>query len=68
MTVQNSDEKSIQQSSTDVVSEDDWRVFDPNEIGAGGAYGLGISAVAPRPIAVITSQSSSGVMNCAPYS
>jgi len=46
----------------------DWRSFDPKDLGAGGTYGLGISAVVPRPIAVITSQSDKGVLNCAPFS
>lgn len=34
----------------------------------GGAYGLLISTVVPRPIALISSQSADGVLNCAPYS
>eukprot|EP00558_Chaetoceros_sp_UNC1202_P001258 CAMPEP_0197258346 /NCGR_PEP_ID=MMETSP1429-20130617/81791_1 /TAXON_ID=49237 /ORGANISM="Chaetoceros sp., Strain UNC1202" /LENGTH=198 /DNA_ID=CAMNT_0042722427 /DNA_START=168 /DNA_END=764 /DNA_ORIENTATION=+ len=33
-----------------------------------GVYGMGISAVTPRPVAVITSQSEDGVVNCAPFS
>lgn len=35
---------------------------------AGGLYSLAISAVIPRPIALVTSQDSVGNINCAPYS
>ena len=34
----------------------------------GGVYGLLISTVVPRPIALISSLSADGVLNCAPYS
>jgi hypothetical protein len=61
--------QSTQLSSNGACDDDEeWKVFDPKDIGVGGTYGLGISAVAPRPIAVITSQNSNGVLNCAPYS
>jgi len=48
--------------------EGEWTVFNPEELGVGGTYGLGISAVAPRPIGVITSHNKEGIINCAPYS
>lgn len=35
---------------------------------SGGLYGLGISAIVPRPIALVSSQDANGVLNCAPYS
>lgn len=35
---------------------------------AGGLYSLAISAVIPRPIALVTSQDKDGNINCAPYS
>ena len=43
--------------------------FSAEELRAsGGAYGLAISAIVPRPIALISSQDEAGVSNCAPYS
>lgn len=46
-----------------------WRHYTFDELRAsGGAYSFLISTVVPRPIALITSQSSAGVLNCAPYS
>lgn len=41
---------------------------DPVEVGAAALYPLVISAVAPRPIAFICSESSAGVRNLSPYS
>lgn len=35
---------------------------------SGGIYGLLISSVIPRPIALVSSHDSNGVLNCAPYS
>lgn len=35
---------------------------------SGGLYGLVISSVIPRPIALVSSQDANGVVNCAPYS
>lgn len=35
---------------------------------AGGLYSLAISAIIPRPIALVTSQDKDGNINCAPYS
>jgi len=35
---------------------------------SGGLYGLVISSVIPRPIALVSSQDANGVINCAPYS
>lgn len=58
-----SDEKGIESPQGN-----DWRSFDPKDIGSGGTYGLGISTIVPRPIAVITSLSDKGVLNCAPFS
>lgn len=58
-------------SSESVRDASEWRVYDPKDIGAAGVYSLGISAVVPRPIAVITTTSSledDGILNCAPYS
>jgi len=41
----------------------------PSELkSSGGIYGLMISAVVPRPIALVSSQDSSGIINCAPFS
>ena len=62
------DTASTVSSNSAMSLEDDWKVFDPKELGCGGTYQLGISAVAPRPIAVITSKSKDNVLNCAPYS
>jgi len=44
----------------------EWKTFDPKT--CQGVYGLGISAVAPRPVAVITSRSEGDILNCAPFS
>jgi len=49
----------------------DWRSYDPNDLTVGERYGLCISAVVPRPVAVITTLSSNegdGTLNCAPFS
>lgn len=35
---------------------------------SGGLYGLMISSVIPRPIALVSSQDANGIINCAPYS
>ena len=50
-----------------------WRSITPEELSPGARYGLCISAVVPRPVAVITSVSNSdgtgdGIVNCAPFS
>lgn len=46
-----------------------WRGYSFNELKkSGGTYGLLISTVVPRPIALISSQSADGHLNCAPYS
>jgi flavin reductase (DIM6/NTAB) family NADH-FMN oxidoreductase RutF len=44
--------------------------LDPVKIGEipGALYGLMISSVVPRPIALVSSQDASGVLNCSPYS
>jgi hypothetical protein len=47
-------------------NDGEWTTFDPKT--CQGVYGLGISAVAPRPVAVITSRSKNGTLNCAPFS
>ena len=58
-------------SNTDNASSE-WTSFDPKDLGAGGTYSLGISAIVPRPIALITSLNSldtnDPVLNCAPFS
>jgi flavin reductase (DIM6/NTAB) family NADH-FMN oxidoreductase RutF len=50
--------------------DDDWLSLDPNDLSVGERYGFFISAVVPRPVAVITTQSfgDDGVVNCAPFS
>lgn len=46
-----------------------WKAYDPIELKkSGGIYGLMISAVIPRPIALVSSQDLSGIINCAPFS
>jgi len=45
-----------------------WRSIDPGELSPSARYGLCISAVVPRPVAVITSVSGDGILNCAPFS
>lgn len=46
-----------------------WKAWDPAELKkSGDLYGLMISAVVPRPIALVTSQDLNGVLNCAPFS
>mmetsp|Transcript_1567 Transcript_1567/g.2239 ORF Transcript_1567/g.2239 Transcript_1567/m.2239 type:complete len:284 (-) Transcript_1567:124-975(-) len=48
---------------------DEWKTFSTAELGSGGCYRLGISAVVPRPVAVITSLNKEhGTVNCAPFS
>jgi hypothetical protein len=43
--------------------------YSPEELRkSGGLYGLSISAVVPRPIALVSSQDANGIVNCAPYS
>jgi flavin reductase (DIM6/NTAB) family NADH-FMN oxidoreductase RutF len=42
--------------------------IDPDSLSAGGRYGLCISAVVPRPVAVITTVDENGIVNCAPFS
>ena len=53
-------------SDTMAQDSDEWKTFDTSTMS--GVYGMGISAVAPRPIAVITSKNENGVLNCAPFS
>ena len=50
------------------LSDNEFRSFDPKDLGVGGTYSIGISAIVPRPIAVITTQSENGTVNCAPFS
>lgn len=52
--------------ATETSKGGEWHSVDPKT--CKGVYGLGISAVAPRPVAVITSQNKQGVLNCAPFS
>lgn len=51
-------------------NKDEWESFDPSaDLTVSASYQLCISAVVPRPIALITSKDPhSGVLNCAPYS
>jgi len=49
-----------------------WKSFKPEELSGRARYGMCISSVVPRPVAVITSVSSKdgddGIVNCAPFS
>jgi len=68
--------RNIMSSTTEVAvaaattTDAEWASFDPSsDLTVSAAYQLCISAVVPRPIAVITSKDpKSGVLNCAPYS
>lgn len=42
--------------------------LDPQELSGRKVYGLLTSLVIPRPIALVTTQSRDGVLNCAPFS
>ncbi len=45
-----------------------YKSYDPKELkAAGGLYPLLISAIIPRPIALVSSISKDGVLNCAPF-
>lgn len=46
----------------------EWVSLPADSLTAGERYGFLISAVVPRPVAVITSKSADGVVNCAPFS
>ncbi|CAJ1948515.1 unnamed protein product [Cylindrotheca closterium] len=64
---------SSQKSSNDdngprVEDQSSWYSVDPNDLTGGQLYSLCISSVVPRPVAVISTRSSSGVVNCAPFS
>ena len=48
--------------------EGEWNSYSPSDLGVGGTYRLGVSAVIPRPVAVITSTNKDGIVNCAPFS
>jgi flavin reductase (DIM6/NTAB) family NADH-FMN oxidoreductase RutF len=61
----NEDETSTSSNSTE---SGDWKTYSPEELGTGGTYRLGVSAVVPRPVAVITSTNAEGAVNCAPFS
>ncbi len=53
------DDRRLQTSLSSTTKDDPcWKSFDPKELGVGGTYGLGVSAVVPRPVAVITTLSS----------
>eukprot|EP00039_Didymoeca_costata_P013531 m.207379 g.207379 ORF g.207379 m.207379 type:complete len:177 (+) comp15802_c0_seq32:262-792(+) len=45
-----------------------WETHEASKMTAGANYNMLISAVVPRPIALITSVSKSGVINCSPFS
>ncbi|KAL3923490.1 MAG: hypothetical protein SGILL_001630 [Bacillariaceae sp.] len=50
-------------------SSSEWTSIDVDNLAVPALYALCISAVVPRPVAVITTKDpSTGVMNCAPYS
>jgi len=46
----------------------EWVSLDPNALSVGERYRLLTSAVVPRPVAVISTRSIDGVVNCAPFS
>lgn len=54
-------------SSSNEISNE-WISLDPNSLPKSSVYKLGISSIVPRPVAVITSVSSAGILNCAPFS
>jgi len=76
--------KSLSEGSSRSLSGKSWKVGEPQPIpfqsksfksydatdlkASGGMYSLLISTVVPRPIALITSMSKSGIPNCAPFS
>jgi flavin reductase (DIM6/NTAB) family NADH-FMN oxidoreductase RutF len=45
-----------------------WQSFDPSKIQKSSVYNLITSSIAPRPIAVVTTQSAGGIHNCALFS
>jgi flavin reductase (DIM6/NTAB) family NADH-FMN oxidoreductase RutF len=62
-------------TSDDDTTKDDndlvasgFKSFNPDDLAGGARYGLCISSVVPRPVAVITSRSADGIVNCAPFS
>jgi hypothetical protein len=46
----------------------EWYCFDPKVLQSKNTYKLLISSIIPRPIALVSSMDSNGVLNCAPYS
>lgn len=59
----------VSSCSEDEDFEDGWNSYSTSEIGPGACYRLGISAVIPRPVAVITSLNKEhNIVNCAPFS
>lgn len=60
-------------ASTSLIDETNspWKSYKPEELSGRAKYGMCISSIVPRPIAVITSISSKdedGIVNCAPFS
>lgn len=51
-----------------VTGSKPYKTFDPKDLKRSSAYSLLISTVVPRPIALISSISSTGIVNCAPFS
>jgi flavin reductase (DIM6/NTAB) family NADH-FMN oxidoreductase RutF len=49
-------------------NQQEWTAFDPSQMQSGDVYRLALSALVPRPVAVITSISPDGIINCAPFS
>eukprot|EP01038_Epipyxis_sp_PR26KG_P012815 gene12815-17180_t len=45
-----------------------WKTFNPSSMKAADVYYMMISAVIPRPIALVSSVDINGIINCAPYS
>jgi flavin reductase (DIM6/NTAB) family NADH-FMN oxidoreductase RutF len=51
-----------------VERPNDYLTYETSRMSSSSLYGLIISVVVPRPIALITSQNSQGILNCAPFS
>lgn len=66
MSISSDDKAESIEGSRSTEEQSNWVSIDAKT--CKGLYGLGISAVAPRPVAVITSKSKAGVLNCAPFS
>jgi flavin reductase (DIM6/NTAB) family NADH-FMN oxidoreductase RutF len=70
MSAENGETKKMMTKSTSLDTAG-FQSYTPDDLSGGARYGLCISSVIPRPVAVITSKSSKnedGVLNCAPFS